>query len=855
MSVMTSWLLTYWLQSTLLLGTAWFVGRLLHGRTVASETVWRVTLLGSIVAPLLVVAGVVRPVTGRIGVAEFWPLGEMAGRSALTAQPVRFDSSEEAWRGVPPTTATARRGSPSTNASTSTETSPSASVIIDSTARSRNLTAWTWTAALLGAWNIAAGMLLAWHFVRRRRLFTLLSPREVVSDAEIVRLFAELCAAAGLRRDVLLTSSPACPVPMTLTSSEICVPARFIDALDSEQQRGALAHEVAHVARRDPLWLTVDAIIGSLFFFQPLNVVARRALREHAEWQCDDWAVRQGSALGLARCLADVAGWLRPFPRSLLAVSIPMAVHRSDLVQRVERLLADRSGATPTRRSRSLAAACFIVAAVAGAAPAFSAAIPPGRSAPLSQPEAAPAPDVLASSVNRSTEAQAGIIRAPRPDDALAERWAWALDDARSRNRRVYWIGYRFAYPLRPNQRHLSDSDGISIDRIDWNGITLGEALGVGVDDGIAVLVRYRTGGNALPDRITHRSVNAPMDFGGAVVYWLGAAGDAESVRWIDSLQQRIRTMSLRSELVEALAMHRTATIVLPVLERLLGSDPDRQIRAEAAEGLEHHPVAAALQLAHETAIRDSDRTVRAEAAEAIGEMPIEGAVDRLVELANTGDDLGVRGEAAEALGSQPTDAALRGIEAVVSHSPYEDARREAIEALGDLEGAAGLPVLRRIIWEHPSPGPRVKAVETMGDLEGIDTVTELREILERHVDPSVRHEALEVLSGLDSPSSYALLLETAARGASGDARRDAIEAVGEATEKGRSSAEIEQTATLLERAIFSDPDESVQREAVEALHHLPRQRALAILRKVVDTHASSKVKREAIDAIAELGR
>lgn len=856
MSVVTSWLLTYLLHSTLLLGSAWLLGRLLRGRIIASETVWRVTFLGSIIAPLLVVAGVVKPVTGSITLAESWASGEMVPGISRPSQAVRLPPREETRRRLPAPAVAKEPGPLSTGASTPTYTSPSAngSAIVASAPRAVHLTTSTGTAAILGGWSIAAGLVLGWHFVRRRRLFTLLATRGVVSDAEIVRMFADLCAAAGLRRAVLLTSSPACPVPMTLTSSEICVPACFIDALDSEQQRGALAHEVAHVARRDPQWLTVDAIIGSAFFFQPLNAVARRALREHAEWQCDDWAVRQGSGLGLARCLADVAAWLRPFPRNLLAVTVPMAVHRSDLVQRVERLLADRVGAT-TGRSRSLAAACLVVAVVIGAAPAFSSAIPPTRSHPVPQPGPAPHPDLPTSRVNQSVEAQSRIFRAPRPDAPLAERWAWALDDARSRARRAYWIGYGFAYPLHPNQRHLSDSDGINLERIDWGGITLGEVLGVGLDDGIAVFMRYRARGDALPDRITHRSVNGPMDFGGAIVYWLGAAEDDESVAWLDSLQQRIRTTSLRSALVEALAMHRTTTIVLPVLERFLKSDPDRQIRAEAAEGLEHHPVPAALQLAHATAMRDSDRTVRAEAAEAIGEMPIDGAVDRLIELATTADDADVRGEAAEALGSQPADAALRGIEAVVSHSSYEDARREAVEALGDLESAAALPVLRRIIWEGPNPSTRLEAVETIGDLEGIDAIAELREILERHVDPLVRHEALDVLSDLDTSAGYALLLDTAARGASADTRRDAIEAVGEATEKGRSAAEIERAAVLLERAIFNDPDEPVQREAIAALHHLPRQRALAILRKVVDTHASGKVKEEAIDAIAEIAR
>jgi HEAT repeat protein len=847
-------LLTYLLQSTVLLGGAWLVSRLLRRHAVVQETVWRMALLGSVVAPLLVAGGVVRPLSGTIGVGDAWQSRDVSADRTSAGHASRLVSAPQASRNGTLRASAKAAGATETGASpkTAREPSPTSHDIDDSNVRSSALPGWYWDAAFTAVWGTTAALLVLWHFLRRRQLFSLLARRDIVTDAAVSRMFADLCASAGLQRAVRLTTSPACPVPMALTSSEVCVPAHFFDALDAEQQRGALAHEVAHVVRRDPRWLTVDALIGALFFVQPLNVVARRALREHAEWQCDDWAARQGAALGLARCLADVATWLQPFPSGLLAVTVPMAVRRSDLVFRVERLLSDAAMAAPTGRLRPVAAACLAVLVVIWTAPAFSAAVTLIPSDSLAAPEPVPVRDALVGSANRTVAVQTQIVRPPGPE-SLAARWAWAMRDAQARSRRSYWIGYSFTSPLRQRQHHLSDSEGISIDRVNWKGPTLGEALGV--DNGIAVLVRYGGGGNASLNRVTHRSMNAPMDFDGAVVYWLGGAEDRESVAWLDGLQQQMRMTSLRSELVEALSMHRTSSIVLPVLERLLGSEPDRAIRAEAAEGLEHHPVPEALRLAHATATRDSDGSVRAEAAEAIGEMPIDGAADALVDLANTAEDPAVRHEAAEALGSQPPDAAMRGIEQVVFQSPHGDARREAVEALGDLDGAVALSLLRRIIWEHPNTSMRVEAVETLGDLEDIDVVGELRDILERHPDPSVRHEALDVLAGADSSASYALILEIASGAASAEARRDAIEAIAEATEKGRSSAEIERAATILEHAIFNDRDEDVQIEAVEALQQFPRQRALALLQKVVETHASRKVRREAVDVIAHIGR
>jgi HEAT repeat protein/beta-lactamase regulating signal transducer with metallopeptidase domain len=846
MTFLTLWVLTYLLQSTLLLGGAWLASRWLHRHALISETVWRVAVVGSIVGPLLVSAGFVRPLGVRVAINTFEPRSAATAEIAMPA-PILPDPREIELRDRP--AAEPSTGEPAHGSGEPVRTEPGAAVS---------------TEILPASWLGAAALIVLWHFARRWRLFALLADREPVTDAAVVRAFADLSVASGVKRAIRLTSSPACPVPMALTASEVCVPARFLLELDDDQQRGALAHEVAHVARRDPQWLTVDAVIGAIFFFQPLNVIARRALRASAELQCDDWAARQGAGPGLARCLAEVATWLQPFPRNLLAVTIPMAT-RSDLVPRVERLLTETVSVMPTTRLRPFLAATIVVAVVAAAAPAFSAATPepsPDSAVTMTEPPistmaiGAAIADAAESSapVAPRHASQAPAVRSSRQGTTLAERWSSALTDARRLSQRGFWIGYSFAFPLTPNSQHISDSDGLEINDFNWDGPRLGEQLGTGIDDGIAVLVHYRNGRDGTVDRITHRSLNAPMEFDGAVVYWLGAVDDRQSVPWLDAMQQRLRPSELRQELVEAITMHRTTGIVLPVIDRLLSSEPDAALRAEAAEGLEWHDAPAALQLARQTARGDRDSTVRSEAAEAIGEIQVAGAVDVLVELTRL-DDPAVRGEAAEALGSQPAADALRGIETVVFEVPHEDARNEAVEALGEIESALALPLLRRIIADHPHAGTRVEAVETLGDLENFDPLSDLKYLLEQSTDPDVRNEALEVLAGLDSPAAYALLLHIAAESASSETRKEALDELGGASSKSRTAAELDQTAAFLERVIFADPDESVQREAIDALEHLPRSRALTILRKVVETHPSSRMRREAIEGIEDLAR
>jgi hypothetical protein len=116
-------------------------------------------------------------------------------------------------------------------------------------------------------------------------------------------------------------------------------------------------------------------IIERLFFFQPLNRLARRRLQELAEFQCDQWAVgATGHRVPLARCLTEVASWLVPsFDRPVLAGVASMAASRPILHRRIERLLDSRPLDQPIRSPWWLAVFLVVfLAALVVVTPAFS---------------------------------------------------------------------------------------------------------------------------------------------------------------------------------------------------------------------------------------------------------------------------------------------------------------------------------------------------------------------------------------------------------------------------------------------------------------------------------------------------
>src|SRR2546430_2199715 len=109
------------------------------------------------------------------------------------------------------------------------------------------LTVLLWAAVALG-WSL--------HYVARRLILVgRLSDRRAVSDGPLAATLAELRRSTGYRRRVQLTMARTIASPVALGLSEICVPELALSDLGAEQQRSMLAHELAHLARRDSLGL------------------------------------------------------------------------------------------------------------------------------------------------------------------------------------------------------------------------------------------------------------------------------------------------------------------------------------------------------------------------------------------------------------------------------------------------------------------------------------------------------------------------------------------------------------------------------------------------------------------------
>jgi beta-lactamase regulating signal transducer with metallopeptidase domain len=151
---------------------------------------------------------------------------------------------------------------------------------------------------VVGAARFAVG------FARLRRR---LHDRRPSADPRLRASLARVSARFALG-PVELTESAHLATPIAVGGRAICFPAGSTAALADEEVDAVLAHELAHLERRDPAWFFFAGLVQGTLWLQPLNhrVVAR--LRRSAEIACDERAVAAtGDALGLARGLSSFA--------------------------------------------------------------------------------------------------------------------------------------------------------------------------------------------------------------------------------------------------------------------------------------------------------------------------------------------------------------------------------------------------------------------------------------------------------------------------------------------------------------------------------------------------------------------
>lgn len=163
--------------------------------------------------------------------------------------------------------------------------------------------------ALIGVWAIGAGCMVLLQAVRLWRFRRLLrstapAPRSLAAVVEVI------AAQLGVSPPQIVLTSAACsPMVFAFGRPRLIWPNSLAAPLTGDARRAVIAHELAHLRRRDHWvgWLELVASCG--WWWNPLFWYVRRQLRETAELACDAWVVSllPGGRRAYAQALIDVS--------------------------------------------------------------------------------------------------------------------------------------------------------------------------------------------------------------------------------------------------------------------------------------------------------------------------------------------------------------------------------------------------------------------------------------------------------------------------------------------------------------------------------------------------------------------
>ncbi|WP_167856944.1 M56 family metallopeptidase [Hymenobacter aquaticus] len=153
---------------------------------------------------------------------------------------------------------------------------------------------------------------------------------------------------AGLKRTITLLESALVKAPLVAGHLKpvILLPLGTVMGLSQAQLEAILAHELAHIARRDYLMNILQSMAEILFFYHPAVWFITACLRTERENCCDDEATAIcGDPLTLAKALAALAEMgqrVYPIPQLALSAVGP----DGSLLGRIRRLVQRRAAPT-----------------------------------------------------------------------------------------------------------------------------------------------------------------------------------------------------------------------------------------------------------------------------------------------------------------------------------------------------------------------------------------------------------------------------------------------------------------------------------------------------------------------------
>jgi beta-lactamase regulating signal transducer with metallopeptidase domain len=193
-------------------------------------------------------------------------------------------------------------------------------------------------------WSVGVTLTLLRHAGGLQAIRKLERASYVHLPIELEVAVEQLRGKMGIARQVFVRvcEEVAMPCAARFLRPVIWLPASLLARMPSEQLRSLLAHELAHIARKDWLWNGVQICCEAILFYHPAAWWLGRQIRQERELASDELAAAAcGDAIALAEALASLEHQ-RKLKQFRTTPHLALSANGGILVQRVTRLLSTR---------------------------------------------------------------------------------------------------------------------------------------------------------------------------------------------------------------------------------------------------------------------------------------------------------------------------------------------------------------------------------------------------------------------------------------------------------------------------------------------------------------------------------
>jgi len=207
----------------------------------------------------------------------------------------------------------------------------------------------TW---LLGVFAFSIRLFGGWRFAARLR--STAHPGCTAWQRTLQKVAKQVGASQSVR--LLVSSLVDVPTVIGWLRPVILVPVEHLAGLPFEYIEALLAHELAHIRRRDYLASILQGVAEAVLFYHPAVWWISQQIRAERELCCDDLAVDAiGDALSYARALAKLES-LHP-----ARVAPGLAANGGSLLHRIQRLIEPSRPVTHTLPGPATASAMLLL--------------------------------------------------------------------------------------------------------------------------------------------------------------------------------------------------------------------------------------------------------------------------------------------------------------------------------------------------------------------------------------------------------------------------------------------------------------------------------------------------------------